>query len=362
MKNIFLAFTPYHIFLLYSIASTHHRTEDNILFIISDFAESTKLAKAIEDSRNSSFKQVYVLAGTYAKKWKILKWIITRNNIIKLKHFIKNSRIKNVYSCQDKKAEGQAMFYFTKEKNKTTQCFYVEDGSGVYSEIVSKKKNFFKFILAKLFYGTWWRDKKVVGSSQWTDKLMVIFPQFVRGELKNKDIIPIKKDEVLRLKKEEFFSNCIKLFDVNLHGLEQIDVLLLINHSYYARLYPKYKEVIEKFLKITETQGLKTAVKYHPREPLEDFLSVNNREKIIILPRAIPVEILYIIGPASLKIVVGNISTSLLTAKWLMNHCRVVSLVPMFNYYDYGLLKIFKEINIQLINNEEGLKKIIKQT
>jgi hypothetical protein len=360
MKNIFLAFTPYHVLLSYSIALAHHQSEDNIFFIISDFAESIKLAKAIEESRNSSFKKVYVLAGSYGKNNKILKWIITRNNILTLKHFIKNFQIKNIYSCQDQKAEGQALFYFAKKRNKATQCFYIEDGSGVYSEEVSKRKNFFKFILAKLFYGSWWRDKEVLGSSQWIDKLIAIFPQFVRDELKDKDIIPIKKEDILRLKKEEPFLNYLRLLNINLHKLQQIDILLLINHSNSAKRYPKYKGVIEKFFKIIKTQKLRLAVKYHPREPLEDFLSVSNREKITVLPREFPIELFYIIKPASLKFVIGGISTSLLTAKWLMDYCKVISLASLFNRYDHRLFKIFKEINIQLINSEEELKRIIK--
>jgi hypothetical protein len=360
MKNIFITFTPYHILLSYSVAFTHHRFEDNILFVISDFAGADKLAKIIEISNNSVFKKVHVLSGNYGKKYEFLKWFVARKNIVELKNILNDFRINRAYSCHDQKAEGQAAFFFTKKNNKNAQCVYIEDGSGAYSESVNKKKPFVKILLGKLLYGFWWKNERISGFSQWTDKIMVVFPQFIRDEIRKRDVIPIKKEEVLKLRQEDIFSNWIKLFEIDLHRLEKIDMILLINRSGSAKLYPEYKKVMKALLRIGIANGLNIALKYHPRETLKDFLSVKNEDKIIILPRALPIEIIYLMKPDSLKFIIGNISTSLLTAKWLLDDCKVFSIAPLFCHYDQRLLKMFKEIDIQLINGENEFEKIFR--
>jgi len=67
MKNIFLAFTPYHILLSCSIALDYSQIDENFLFIISDFSESDALSRTLKNWQDPPFKKIIFLPGVYRK-------------------------------------------------------------------------------------------------------------------------------------------------------------------------------------------------------------------------------------------------------------------------------------------------------
>jgi len=366
MKNIFIASTTFPILIFYSIALTYHPMEENILFIVSDFAGSLKLADAISQQRQSPFSNVYCLPGGYGRRTKLprrfLNLIIKAKNVLTIANFVKKNQIKNVYSGNDADAEGQAMFYFVKKKNQYAQCISVEEGAGAYgSGPLREKKNFLEIFLAKIFYGWWWKEVRIGGTSPWVDKMMMRFPEFLRPEFRGKEIITIKREDFMRLKDNTLFLNYIRESSITEKELNQINILFALPHSGESDFFiagERYKELIKEILKLAQGHKLKVAVKYHPREPFEDFLGVR-REKVIILPKALPMELFYLFSPDSLKFVIDDISSTLLTARWLLNNnVRVISIAPMLNYYDRPLFEVFKKQKIELLDDLNFLFKV----
>jgi len=355
MKNIFIAFSPLNVLLCYCVALTYRAHEDNIFFIVSDFNESLKFSDAIRANKSSPFSAVYCLGGGYGRKGRLSNWLVRRKNILIIKDFIKKNQIKNAYSTNDMDGDGQAMLHFAKKKNKYVKGIFIEDGSAVYNDYIREKRPFWKILLAKIFYGWWWEGIKIVGTSSGVDSIMVRQPEFLRPELKNKEVIAIKKEDFIKLKEDIFFLNYIEKLGVKEEELNQIDVLLLFTYCGFFETEEYREKVLKKILKLAHDCKLRIAVKYHPRDNFEDFLSVKNVKDIIVLPRGLPLELFYLFASKSLKFVIGDVSTGLLTAKWLFSdNVRVISIAKMLNFQD-SCLETFKKQKVELPNNFDSL-------
>jgi hypothetical protein len=163
MKNIFMAFSPYNVLFCYCIALTYHLQEDNVLFVAADCKESSKFVEAIKKNKHSPFSDVYSLKGGYGRKTRLSNWFAKRSNISIIRDFVKKFDIKTVYSPDDADGDGQAMFYFAKKKNKNTQGICIEDGVSVCGGTLINKKPFYKILLAKIFYGLWFKEVRIMG-------------------------------------------------------------------------------------------------------------------------------------------------------------------------------------------------------
>ena len=143
--------------------------------------------------------------------------------------------------------------------------------------------------------------------------------------------------------------------------LSSLDAVLIVKHSEFARGIPGYGHTINETLAIAKIQGLRLAIKYHPREFRGDFLSVGNSKGITVLPQSLPVELLYIITSKQIKFIIGDISTSLLTAKWLLNNAAVISIALLLDQTDPKLLKTFRKLGIKVVENIAEIWSIVRQ-
>lgn len=359
MNNLFIAFTPYHVLLAYSIA-IKRKPENNFLFIVSEFPNADILAHAIKQSKKAVFSDVIVLPGVHRGRNAFVKIFIRRRNIGPLKEFIGEREISNVFVGNDSRVEAQVALHFAKENNKQSRGIYIEDGTEAYRSEVNSR-NTFRLLSGKIFFGRWWKDINILGTSPWIDQVAAIFPDFVRPEIASKEIIPIEKESFLLIKDDDSFTRYLDALGLNLKKLQGIDVLLISTNSEMKNRYPEYQAVAKDTIKLIERHKLKLAVKYHPRELSGDFLSVGKKEGILLLPEGFPAELLYVLSQKPPKLIIGDFSSALLTARWLLDKSRIVSIAPLSKYYDYNIFEIFKKINIQLVSVkevEEILRKI----
>ncbi|MCD6528171.1 hypothetical protein J7K44_00800 [bacterium] len=324
MTNVFVAFTPYHVLLSYVIASENN--EKNCLIVINDSANLKELVEAIKKEKNSPFSDFVFLPGMYGKKNMMQRRLIIRNNIKTLKRIINNIVIKRAYVCHDGRPESQLILSYAKHNN--APGIYIEDGSGAYGSLALRRRKI-KILLGKIIYGRWWEDVKILGTSSYIDQIIAIFPEDIRPELRKKaKILGVNRERFLSLKNKSFVTSFLKKIGINKEYISDIDIIIIISHSEFARQYPRYKElIVETISQLKEKNIYKNiAVKYHPREK-NDFLNLATFSDIKILPQAIPAEILFLIASNSLRLIIGDASTSLLTAKWLFPHIKVASFV-----------------------------------
>ena len=360
MKNIFIAFTPYHVLLSYAIALKEESSAENYLSVISDFSDVDPLIRSLKGWSRCPFAQIECLPGVYGQASMSRRRFTVRRNLTAITHFVSRQKFGRIYVFHDGRAEAQAALHFAKKGNKGTVGVYVEDGAGAYSSYGPTKRPLHKLLLGKLFYGLWWEDISVLGTSRWIDEVKAIFSQFVRPELRLKHVTSIPRYALLELRNQEWPHEYLKTLGVGIAELNNLDAVLIVEHSEFASRIPGYKQVIGEVLTVAKKQGLRLGVKYHPRELLGDFLSVGNTERMILLPQSLPIELLYIIALKQIRFVFGNISTSLLTAKWLLDDVAVLSVAPLIGQTGPQLLSVFHELDIKILNNVTEIEATVR--
>lgn len=355
MNNIFIASTPYHVILSCGLA-LENNNHKNHLVIIEDFIKSTILYKNIMDWEDGPFKSVILLEGNFSNNVNRSIKMIEKKNIKFLKKHIKKLNIDNSYVFNDSKPEAQALMHFLKKKSYKNKCFYVEDGSAAYATAKMKSYSSIKILSTKiknkLFFGFWWKYIQIHGTSKWIDEIKVIFPQYIKKELTNKRVSEISKDNLFMIKNTKWVYNYLNDLNFKLENIENYKVLLIIAHSSFTKKNDQYEIIIKKFVNYLNSIGINMMIKYHPREREKDFLKLRNKNNYI-LPNSFPIEFLYIINNKNLDVIIGDISTSLITAKWILKNKKIYSL---YNYFKdnapYGLYELFNKLNIKIIRNE----------
>ena len=361
MKNLFIAFTPYHVLLAYAIARDEESSAENYLFVISDFRDVEPLIHFLEGWSRCPFAQIERLPGMYSQASNFRRRFTIRRNLTTIIESVTRHKVERVYIFHDGRPEAQAALHFANKGNKGAVGIYVEDGAGAYSSYESTKRPLHKLLLAKLFYGPWWQDVRVLGTSRWIDEVKAIFPRLVRPELRLKHVSSIPRHALLELRDQEWLYEYLKTLGVKIAGLNDLDAILIVAHSEFASQIPGYKQVTEDVLSMAKSQNLRLGIKYHPRESQDDFLSVNDTEGILVLPKSLPIELVYILTLEQIRFIIGDISTALLTAKWLLDNAMVVSIAPLLNQTDSQLFETFAELGIKIINNVREIKGILHQ-
>jgi len=359
MRNIFVAFSPYHILLSSVIALDRANSGDNYLFATCDSKSIEVLLQTLEECR-SPFTEVKRLLGVYNKSNMFIRGVIIKKNIIFIKHFVERNKITHVYVFADSRGDSQAALYYSKINNPNVKGIYVEDGAAAYSSRKIQRSKL-KVLLAKLWYGYWWEDTRVYGESRWIDEVKVIFPQLIRPELRPKNITGLSRDTMLALRKQDWFNKYLKKLGIRATELGDLDAILVVARSEFAKGIPQYKRILGIILDFARDQRLRFAIKYHPRELENDYLSIADTERAIILPQSLPIEAVYILASRQIRLVVGDISTSLLTAKWLLDDAKVISIAPILNYADQHLLRVFHDLGIRLARNAEEIAQLIRR-
>ena len=111
-------------------------------------------------------------------------------------------------------------------------------------------------------------------------------------------------------------------------------VLLTLGHSSYAERNPDYGVLVRAGVERFVERGRSFFFKYHPREAASDYLGLAALPAAQQVPRTLPVECLYLLAQNRPLVVVGGMSTALLTAGLLMPQARIAALVHASNAGD----------------------------
>ena len=190
---------------------------------------------------------------------------------------------------------------------------------------------------------------------------MVIQPDFIRPEFRVKDIVKITKNIFNKLRAEGFISILFKNYAIELASFNLNSVMIVSHSNILSKDLSDTYRYLAGYLSHLSA-GL--YLKYHPREHEDDFLGVNlSSPGVKLIPKALPLEAIFVAlqdedGP---NIIVGDLSTSLLTAKYLLESSYVISIMEFSNQFDPNLENIFKKIGVFLPKDIEDLKAILKK-
>jgi hypothetical protein len=89
------------------------------------------------------------------------------------------------------------------------------------------------------------------------------------------------------------------------------------------------------------------AISYHPNEKQKDLLDAES-QGMTLIDNAVPAELIYLAAGDRLRVIVGDIGTALLSARWLLPRARAVSLMRYLHFDDPPFAHTLAALGIEL--------------
>ncbi len=203
--------------------------------------------------------------------------------------------------------------------------------------------------LKRLVYGSWWHTPPTIGASDWITDAWLFAPQQAVSALRRKRLYAIVPEWFRRPAMKRLGEAVLAGFQVDWAALAQCERLLLLTHPNNANKIPGYPGRIERLLR--RWQGDSVAAKYHPRAEGDPF-AVRAKGVKILLPPKLAFEFLLPLLPPGMT-VVGDVSTTLLTARWLRPDLKVIAVLDGVSPLERQVLPVMQTIGIETVSQKE---------
>jgi len=351
--DVYITRTPYTILLATGLARLN-RDVDNLLIVLNEF-NSSEMVKAIIDSDQCPFGNVVVMFGSYGISSSLVRSIGRFLNLIRLKRIL--VRIDNgskLYFNLDGGIEEQLASYLIKRKS--GKNILVEEGAAAYiCPTLPQPTRLYNRVL-KLLFADWYQEIELYSTNRYVDELWMFIPEFSDEKLKGVTTKRLNKlvletgNEVIGGIPHTLMPNPLDFPDI---------CIICLPHSDVFRKHQIEQSLVSKaYRAIIESKENDIYLKYHPREK-RNYMSQVSRH-VNVLPKSIPLELIFL--NSAPKIVIGDISTSLITAKIILgNRTTVISIIRLLgSKLEYAsVVEKFRLMGIHCPDNFDELKSLI---
>lgn len=345
MIVLHLVSTPLHFFIASNIAISRACDEHHLVIIDQINIENNFILKAENKWGLSPFQSVEIFQGRI--KNNIEKWKSRKRIFDALKNKILSLEPDEISTGNDRRVEFQFCMHVAQKRKKTTFGSYLDEGMYTYLGRGDSKWFFDRYIdnfFKKLFYGFWWQSPKTIGESSWVKRIYAAFPGLVVESIKNKELIQIDPAVFRQNAISNLSEQILQSHNIDVEKIKSIDMIILIPHE---SIYMKYATFKNKILDlIGRNQNLNIAVKYHPRDTKKDRLALLSLPSVSYIPEMFNFESM--LPQLEKATIVGDVSSVLLTARWLRPDLKAVAL--MEKNVSESLKALFKKLNITIEN------------
>ena len=320
--------------------------EDEIYLGLIDQPDTERpFVSALLQWRQSPFKEILLLSQQAKGKGKRQQRLSSFKIITQ---FIDQIKPDIIYTGNDRRIEFQFAMHQARKSNKHSIGTYLDDGTYSYLGRATHwlKDKVIDNLVKKLSYGLWWRQPSTIGASNWIDRAILAFPESAIDALKVKFCTSLPKN----LDRDEFKTLaelCLNVFNYPAKQIENINSLIMLPHESVAT--DKIKKHLGYWLL---SQGDRISFKHHPRT--DGCNAVSDKEAWFIpgkaeqVPAGIPMEVLLPLIQSNCHIA-GDVSTALLTTKWLRPELNVTVFVTADTSTQWIQLLNLLDIQIETI-------------
>lgn len=237
-----------------------------------------------------------------------------------LRNILKETNPTEIITGNDRRLEFQYAMHFSQSwfEHEVSGSF-LDDGTGSYISFHNSKRirylsdKYLDTPLKKLVYGRWYSRPEVFGASDWVDRCYLTHPEVASEELKKKHLIELRNSYYLQESAIQYFKSLSsKLNSVAVETGGGKAVLFVLPHSSSIEdIYGSMSTLKDLLVKLADV-FTNVYFKYHPRE-LGDPLLLNELGQA--LSANVPAELYCVIN--SFDLIIGDVSTALMAAKWL---------------------------------------------
>ena len=260
----------------------------------------------------------------------------------------------------------QTFLYEIKQNLPGVRCVMVEDGGIFYNEqplygdAADENYSKLKLLAGRVLYGQAWRAVKANGIGEVIDEIHLISPELVREEWASLNLVKLPPSCLLQLSDSDLPDIYIRTASSSIEELRQIELAIILSRSDgVVGDLGEYVRTVNNLLAYARKSGLRTAVKYHPKEQEPDYLMLTDKPWVTEIPKQIPIELLFVVNPTNLKFVLGDTSTALLSVPWLLPECKAISFVHMVSKQPDLIYPDFGGFGIELIRDMHDFSEIL---
>ncbi|WP_051145160.1 polysialyltransferase family glycosyltransferase [Thiomicrorhabdus sp. Kp2] len=344
-KVLYLPSTPLNILVSVAHALAHADSQNaRIVLIDQKNIQDNIYFKILNEWKDSPFEQVLLTSGSARGFQKVVERKANFKTLAKLaKEFPANA----IAVGSDRRVEFQYLMHLRTDDRGGVEGWYLDDGLYSYA---GRPYRWFKdsinSILKKLSYGFWWQEPKTVGSSNWIYKAWLFSPENAIEAIQQKECHQIVTEWFVIDQIKGFSQTICKAFGLLLTE-DESDVFILIPHPNNIEKMPGYLAKIEHFLANLNNHNLSVSIKYHPRTESEDPYNFKERYGVKLIPSALAFEFVLPLLKSK-SFVIGDVGTSLLTAKWLRPDVNNIAVLNKDSQFEVRFLKIMQKLDVRV--------------
>ncbi|GKT12658.1 MAG: hypothetical protein ISEC1_P1637 [Thiomicrorhabdus sp.] len=355
-RVLYLPSTPLNVFVSVAHAAAFSKQQVSQLVLIDQQnIDDNVYFNALKIWPTSPFEKLDLLAGKAKGRDKLAE---RKQNFQKLVQIIEQFQPDVIAVGSDRRVEFQYLMHYCKQQKISVEAWYLDDGLYSYAGRPNEGlKDWVNSTLKKMAYGFWWEEPKTVGASSLIGKVWLFQPEHAVDALKTKESFLIQPDWFTSKPILEFSKLLLTAFSVSnsvLEALQNTSLLLLLPHPDEFKKMPGYEANVCAFVKRVTESGQTLAVKYHPRVEGADPLGLAAEYNARIIPSGLAFEFLLPFFKEKMDLV-GDVSTVLLTAKWLRPDIRGVAVLSDDDAFQNSFKVLFETLGVNIENTFDAV-------
>jgi hypothetical protein len=356
VTRLILAYTPYHV-LIATAGLSASGAGSNHLVIVNDFGGAAAMADALRACARRLFDSVDVCGGSFGVTSRLHRQFRYRQALAEIRNRSRDLCPAEIWVGNDARPESQAAFRSASRQNGRVRGVYVEDGLTAYATAVRRPLTALEHAAGLLIFGRDWNGIEVLGTSRWISSALLIFPELARPELQHLQRAALGAELVLNEESHSVAAEMVRRANGG-DRIGAVDAIVTTSHSTVGVGTLAYRNGIAALVRRLIEKGCTVGIKYHPREAQTDYLGLAADSSVVLLPRGLPLEYLYILSAmrtaqgsrpfAPLRFIVGDVSTTLLTARWLVPDADCISLARPLRMLNESLEAVFTKVGVRL--------------
>ncbi|PLA75195.1 hypothetical protein CYQ88_02920 [Hydrogenovibrio sp. SC-1] len=346
--------TPLNILVATAHALAHAESQCSSLVLIDQKnIEHNPYIQALDNWQGSPFQSLSILPGQQTG-WKKLRE--RRQSFKSLKALLDKISPQAIAVSSDRRIEFQFAMQYQRQHQ---SCIGVYLDDGLYS-YAGRRTTALETILGrvakKLAYGAWWNEPVQVGSSSWIDQAWLFQPDSAITDYQQKSIYALRPEWFASEPIQELglaLFSAMGASTTSMLELKEVDVCLLIAHPNNILKMQNYQQKVEDFILALTRRGLKVAIKYHPR--VKDGDPLNLKERVgFVIPSQLAFEFVLPQFKDAIMIV-GDVGTSVLTAKWLKSQSQVYAVLYEDDPFQLSFAALFSQLGVAVVPTYQAI-------
>ena len=360
MANVlYLPSTPLNVLVSAALANARRETDQAELWLIDQKQlDNNPYLQALQNWPQSPFKQIRILPGKAKGRAKLAE---RKQNFQTIDQGLAQFQPNIIATGSDRRIEFQYAMHQLKKLQPAAQGWYLDDGLYSYAgRPYHPIKDGINSLIKKLSYGLWWQEPKTVGASNWINQAWLFRPGKVIDALQAKPYSTLASELFTAPEVRAFSQSVLSVFNYHGHVLSHLNAILIFPHPNDMAKMAGYEAKVKKLVSILIEAGFHIGIKYHPRQVESDFLNLTQHERVVLIPAQIAFEFILPFIQAD-TLVVADVCTALMTAKWLGSDLEIAAVLDQQDAYQLQFVGVMEKLDIKRYLSYDELLNELKE-